>query len=260
MLDGTPALGDAMHRLAKIFRFEGYVLDVTRGFVSNGQGEVSLRPKSYAVLCYLVENANRLVSNEELIKAICRDVFVTNDSLTQCVREVRAALGDNKHRIIRTVPRRGYVFAASVTGQESAFGAQDILSTTPRLSIAVLPFLNISNDPNQEYLADGLTDSLTTDLSRIPGRFVIARSSAFTYKGRAVEAQQIGRDLGVRYLLEESVQRCLNRIRVNAQLIDVQTGTHLWAERYDRDIADVLAVQDDITCRIAFRSMSRCTK
>jgi TolB-like protein/Tfp pilus assembly protein PilF len=186
-----------------------------------------------------------------LIKAVWRDVFVTSDSLTQCVREVRAALGDNKHCIIKTVPRRGYVFAAPVTGPESECRAQHVPSTTSRLSIAVLPFLNLSNDPDQEYLADGLTDSLTTDLSHIPGSFVIARSSAFTYKRKAVEAQQIGRDLGVRYLLEGSVQRCVDRIRVNAQLVDAQTGAELWAERYDRDIADALAIQDDITCRIA---------
>lgn len=235
----------------KVFRFEGHELDLRRGCLLGGQGEVTLRPKTYAVLCYLVENANRLISNEELLKAVWRDVFVTNDSLTQCVREVRTALGDRDHRIIKTVPRRGYLFAAPVTGPEGASSGQEASSNRPRLSIAVVPFANLSNNVDQEYLADGLTDSLTTDLSHIPGSFVIARSSAFTYKGKAIDAQQAGRELGVRYLLEGSVQKGGNRIRINAQLIDAQTGMHLWAERYDRDIADVLAVQDDITCQIA---------
>ena len=115
----------------------------------------------------------------------------------------------------------------------------------------MLPFANLSSDQDQEYFADGLTDSLTTDLSRIPGSFVIARHSAFTYKGKATDVKQIGRELGVRYALEGSVQKRDERIRINAQLIDAQTGSHLWAERYDRDQVDLLTVEDDITGRIA---------
>ncbi|MGA8610853.1 MAG: winged helix-turn-helix domain-containing tetratricopeptide repeat protein [Xanthobacteraceae bacterium] len=234
-----------------VFRFEGHALDMTRGCLLRGQSEIVLRPKSFAVLHYLVSNANRLVSKEEIFKAVWPDVFVTDDSLTQCVREVRAALDDRRQQIIKTVPRRGYMFATPVTGPESEAGAPDKPLAGPRLSIAVLPFLNLSNDSNQEYLADGLTDCLTTDLSHIPGSFVIARSSAFTYKGKVVDARQIGRDLGVRYLIEGSIQKSSDRIRVNAQLIDTLTGTHVWAERYDRDVIDVLAVQEDIVCRIA---------
>jgi TolB-like protein/Tfp pilus assembly protein PilF len=235
-----------------VFRFEGYVLDMTRGCLSHREGEVHLRPKSFDLLCHLVLNANRLVSKEEILKAVWPNVFVTNDSLTQCVREVRAALDDQGQRLIKTVPRRGYLFAATVTGPEDQLLiVEAIPSTMARLSIAVLPFLSLSEDADQEHLADGLTDSLTTDLSRIPGSLVIARSSAFTYKGKHVEARKVGRELGVRYLLEGSVQRDGHRIRVNAQLIDARTGMHLWAERYDRSIGDLLAVQDEITCRIA---------
>jgi adenylate cyclase len=121
----------------------------------------------------------------------------------------------------------------------------------PRLSIVVLPFANLGNNPDQEYFADGLTDNLTTDLSRISGTFVIARDTAFTYKGKAVGVKQIGGDLGVRYVLEGSVQKDGKLVRVNAQLIDTQTGAHLWAERFDRDSADLLEMQDEITRRIA---------
>ncbi len=124
-------------------------------------------------------------------------------------------------------------------------------STTPRLSVVVLPFANLSSDPEQEYFADGITEDLTTDLSRISGSFVIARNTAFTYKGKAVDAKQIGRELGVRYVLEGSIRRSGQQVRVNAQLVNSETGAHLWAERFDSAASDLLQVQDDITLRIA---------
>jgi TolB-like protein/Flp pilus assembly protein TadD len=121
----------------------------------------------------------------------------------------------------------------------------------PRLSIAVLPFANLSNDPDQQYFADGITEDLTTDLSRLPNMLVIARNTAFTYKGKPVDAKQIGRELGVRYLLEGSVQRSANQLRVTVQLIDAEAGSHLWAERFDHPVGDLFALQNDITSRIA---------
>ena len=121
----------------------------------------------------------------------------------------------------------------------------------PRLSIVVLPFANFSGDPAQDYFADGITESLTTDLSRISGSFVIARNTAFTFKGNAVGAQKLGQELNVRYVLEGSVQRGGNRLRVNAQLIDAETGSHLWAERFDKPIADLFDVQDEIVSSLA---------
>jgi len=123
--------------------------------------------------------------------------------------------------------------------------------SAPRLSIVVLPFANLSNDPEQQYFADGITDDLTTDLSRIQGSLVIARNTAFSYKGKAVDAKQIGRELGVRYVLEGSVQRSDKQVRINAQLIDTETGAHLWAERFDRNVGDLFALQNEITARIA---------
>ena len=121
----------------------------------------------------------------------------------------------------------------------------------PRLSIVVLPFANLSNDQEQEYFADGITDDLTTDLSRISGSFVIARNTAFTYKGKSVDVKQIGRELGVRYVLEGSVRRAGDQVRVNVQLIDAESGAHLWADRFDTDRADLAKAQDAITGRLA---------
>jgi len=182
-------------------------------------------------------------------------VCLSGSAFEQVRGKTGFAFDDLGEKSLKNIDRSVRLYTARVAGatpltRASAEAAKP-LPLPDKPSIAVLPFLNLSNDPNQEYLADGLTDSLTTDLSHIPGSFVIARSSAFTYKGKIVAAQQIGHDLGVRYLVEGSIQRFSTRIRVNAQLIDAATGAHLWAERYDRDVADVLAVQEDIVRRIA---------
>src|SRR5882672_9919602 len=130
-------------------------------------------------------------------------------------------------------------------------------TSAPRLSIVVLPFANIGGDPDQDYFADGVTESLTTDLSRIRGSFVIGRHTAFTYKGKAVDLKQIGRELKVRYVLEGSVQRGGDRLRVNVQLVDAETGNHLWAERFDKPVADLFDMQDEIVSRLAHTVSSR---
>jgi len=130
-------------------------------------------------------------------------------------------------------------------------GKSGVRSARPRLSIVVLPFANLSNDAEQEYFVDGITDDLTTDLSRLSGSFVIARNTAFTYKGKPVDAKQIGRELGVRYILEGSVRRVGDEVRVNVQLIDGENGAHLWADRFDTDLANLAAAQDEITGRLA---------
>ena len=124
-------------------------------------------------------------------------------------------------------------------------------SAPPRLSIAVLPFANIGGDPEQEHFVDGITESLTTDLSRLRGAYVVARNTAFTYKGKPLDVKTIGRELNVRYILEGSVQRSGNRMRVNVQLIDAETGNHLWAERFDKTVADLFDMQDEIVARLA---------
>src|SRR5215469_15403570 len=158
-----------------------------------------------------------------------------------------ADLGEQQLKNI-ALPVRAY---AVVMDEAAPVRPAPIRSGPPRLSIVVLPFTNIGGDPEQEYFADGVTESLTTDLSRISGAFVIARNTAFTFKGKAADVRRLGRELNVRYVLEGSVQRVGNRLRVNVQLIDAETGNHLWAERFDKPIADLFEMQDEIVSRLA---------
>jgi TolB-like protein/Tfp pilus assembly protein PilF len=253
-----------------VFSFEGYTLDLTRGCVRNADLEVELRPKSFELLSYLVTNAGRLISKDELVNAVWPNVIVSDDSLAQCVSDVRHVLNDPDRRIIKTVPRRGYLFAAPVSVrplgspvdqslQLAATSKQGISQPRlaipnlgiPPLSIVVLPFTNLSNDPDQQYFADGITDDLTTDLSGISGSFVIARNTAFTYKGKAVDAKQIGRDLGVRYIVEGSVRRGGDQILVNVQLVDAESSAHVWADRFETDRRNLAEAQSEITGRLA---------
>jgi TolB-like protein len=253
-----------------MFQFAGHTLDVARSSLRAADREVELRPKSFEVLRYLVENADRLVPKEELIKAIWPNVVVTDEVLTHCVSEVRHALGDGRQTIIKTVPRRGYRCAAPVSrlaadqapGPQSAPGAASRPLAIPntgrypqtmlpdRPSIAVLPFQNMSGDAEQEYFADGVVEEIITALSRFSRLFVIARNSSFTYKGRAVDVKQIGRELGVRYILEGSVRKTANRVRITGQLVDASDGAHLWANRFDSALDDVLDVQDHVTASV----------
>ena len=154
---------------------------------------------------------------------------------------------------LKNIARPVRVYAASAragAGEETAPVTRNA-PRPPRLSVVVLPFSNIGGRSEQDYFVDGVTESLTTDLSRISGTFVIARNSAFAYKGKPVDARQIGRELGVRYILEGSVQRIADRMRVNVQLIEAETGAHLWAQRFDKPVADLFVMQDEIVARIA---------
>ncbi|HXW28736.1 MAG TPA: adenylate/guanylate cyclase domain-containing protein, partial [Xanthobacteraceae bacterium] len=179
-------------------------------------------------------------------------ICVSEDAYRQVrdrLKEEFVDLGDKALKHIARPVRVYSVKSGSVT--PAPHGAVLEKSGPPRLSIVVLPFANIGGDPEQEYFVDGVTESLTTDLSRISGSFVIARNTAFTYKGKPFDVRQIGRELGVRYVLEGSVQRGGNRIRINVQLIDAETGNHLWAERFDTPLADLLDMQDEIVARLA---------
>jgi adenylate cyclase len=245
-----------------MFQFEGFTLDFAHNSLRAADRNVQLRPKAVEVLHYLVENANRLVTKEELIQAVWPNVIVTNEVLTHCVSEVRQAIGDSQQNIIVTVPRRGYRFTASVFRvSASAAVPQPALPTEParidpgppsqspvldRPSVAVLPFANLSGDPQQDYFSDGITEDITTELSRFSELAVIARNSALQCKSKAVDIRQVGRELGARYVLEGSLRRSGDRIRIAAQLIDATTGAHRWAERYDRELHDVFAVQDEV--------------
>jgi adenylate cyclase len=247
-----------------MFQFEGYTLDVLRSSLRTADRDVQLRPKAFEVLRYLVENADRLVTKEELIQTIWPNVIVTDEVLTHCVSEARQAIGDGDQAIIKTVPRRGYRFAAAVSriipnaerppsGPAEVKGAPSVsdaggrlgLPLSDRPSVAVLPFANLS-DPQQDYFSDGITEDIITELSRFSELLVIARNSSFQYKGKAVDIRQAAQELGARYVLEGSVRRSGDRVRITAQLVDAVTGVHRWAERYDRELHDVFAVQDEV--------------
>lgn len=237
-----------------LYRFGSFTLDLTRGCLEVTGREIELRPKCFDVLRHLLENGNRLISKEELAAAVWPQVVVSDESLARCISDVRAAIADHDHSIIKTVPRRGHLFTADVTRHEHArprqeqSGLEAVTGHVPaeRPSIAVLAFTSMGGDPDQEYFSDGITEDIITELSRFSELFVIARNSSFRYKGQSVDMRQIGRELGARYVLEGSVRRAGDRIRISAQLIDATTGAHRWAERYDHKLEDTFAVQDEV--------------
>jgi adenylate cyclase len=251
----------------EIAEFEGFILDLAHRGLRTGDREIELRPRSFDVLCYLVVNSDRLVTKDELIKAIWPDVVVTDESVTRCISDVRLALCDTEQRIIKTLPRRGYCFAVPVhrRSRDNRHASQPIDQSALRLtptefgspshelqsidapSIAVLPFANLSGEASQEYLSDGITEDIINGLSYFSTLSVIARNSSFSYKGRAIDVREIGQQLAVRYVVEGSVRRIGDRIRITAQLVDTQTRIRRWGERFDRALGDVFAVQDEIT-------------
>jgi len=247
-----------------VLRFAHFEFDELRAELRGPADEIiRLRPKPLAMLQAFLANAGRTLSKHELMQAVWPDIHVTEDSLFQCIREIRTALGDSDHQLIRRVSGGGYVLATCILTapgrgdrlipdeDETAFARSPSAAMPPRLSIVVLPFANIGGDPKQDYFVDGVTESLTTDLSRLAGSFVIARNTALTYKGKPYDVTTIGRELDVRYVLEGSVQRGGNRMRVNVQLIDAGTGHHLWAERFDKHVGDLFEMQDEIVARLA---------
>jgi adenylate cyclase len=229
-----------------ILRFGRFTLDLARGRLSAEGRDVDLRPKSFEVLRYLVENADRLVSKEEIVNAVWSNVVVSDDSLARCMSDVRLALGDAEQCIIKTIPRRGYMFAAPVS--RPLVGARPPPPDRP--SVAVLPFTNLSGDPQQDYFTDGISEDLVTSLSKFAGLFVIARHSAFRYRGTNLDVRQIGVELGVRYLLVGSVRHDAERVRITAQLVDATSTEQLWAEHYDRELTGIFEIQDEVTQKI----------
>jgi TolB-like protein/DNA-binding winged helix-turn-helix (wHTH) protein/Flp pilus assembly protein TadD len=312
-----------MQRLShQLHRFDGFTLDVTRGCLLRGTQEIKLRPKPFAALKYLVENPGRLISKAELIERIWPDTAVTDDSLVQCLIEVRRALGDDAQQIIKTVPRRGYIFekpvesgsgAALTTYKEETTGVQVIIEEeetnghavieTPPLpavgsvallpeykatniqrltstvkqhrwitagafvtlalmttaivyytrpgeaidSVAVMPFVNVNADPNVEYLSEGISDSIINNLSELPNLKVSSLNSVLRYKGKQKEAQAIGRDLNVRALLMGRLTRHGDDISISSELIDARDNRHLWGHQYNYKLADIVALQEEIS-------------
>jgi len=240
------------------FRFGDHALDIERRELRRGTELIALEPKVFDLLIYLVRNRGRVVSKDDLIQGVWGGRIVSDSALTTRLNAARKAVGDSgaAQCVIRTVQRKGVRFVGEVSeAGEPAAPVEVALAATepptaPRLSIVVLPFVNLSDDPEQQYFADGITGDLTTDLSRIPDMLVISRNTAFTYRNKPIDTKQIGRELGVRYVLEGEVQRSGNRVRVTAQLIDAETDAHLWAERFAGDAGDLFALQDEITNRI----------
>jgi TolB-like protein len=194
-----------------------------------------------------------------MLAAVWSGRIVSEATLASRINAARIAIGDNgeDQRLIRTIPRRGVRFVGVVRADEktSKWAAEDFSSNSihaEKPSIAVLPFTNMSDDTLQDYFADGIVDEIITALSRFSSLFVIARNSSFTYKGRAVDVKQVGRELGVRYVLEGSVRKGGQRIRITGQLIDALTGAHIWADRFDGALEDIFDLQDQVTaCVVA---------
>ena len=229
-----------------------FTIDWDRGVICDASGnQTAMRAQSLAVLRELHGRAGYLVSKDELLDRVWSGVSVTDDSLVQCVADIRKALGDSERLLVKTIPKRGYVLSANAfrsiePGLNSSAG-----QSPPDKSIAVLPFANMSDENENTHFADGLTEDLITDLANVPGFFVIARTSSFAYKGLSRDTREIARELGVKYILEGSARRSENRMRVNVQLIDAMGGgNHVWAERFDRELEDIFSVQDEVTRRI----------
>jgi TolB-like protein/Tfp pilus assembly protein PilF len=255
---------------AYIFLFGGFRLDGRSDGLSrrNESGvfiPVPIGRRALDVLALLIERSSHLVTKEEIIASVWGRSVVENANLTVQISALRRVLDEGRTgpSCIQTVAARGYRFVAAVTRLErsapsSGGGDKAPVSPTenahrvaPRLSIVVLPFANLSDDREQEYFTDGITEDLTTDLSRITGLLVISRSTASIYRNRPVDMRRLGHELGVRYVLEGSVRRSNDQVRVSAQLIDAEADTHLWAERFDRKIGDFFVLQDEVTSRIA---------
>jgi TolB-like protein len=247
------------------FLFADHTLDAGRRELRRGGEAINVEPQVLDLLIYLVVNRDRVVSKNDLIASVWEGRIVSDATLSSRIYAARKALGDTgqAQKLIRTIPRKGHRFIGAVhtlsKGDEPTAPApgppldvpyersRPVLPLPDRPAIAVLPFVNMSDDPEQEYFSDGISEDLITGLSKLRWFFVIARNSSFAYKGKAVHIKQVGEELGVGYVIEGSVRKDGDRVRITAQLNDVTTGSHVWAERYDRRLADVFAVQDEIT-------------
>ncbi len=248
------AQGDAM---AKRFELGPFRLDEKAGLLFRGAEPMAVGQRAVTLLRVLVERAGEPVSKEELIAAAWPGVVVEDSNLTVQIAALRRALGEapGGERWIETLQRRGYryvgpVIAADASRPPAPHPAGPALALPDKPSVAVLPFANLSGDGDQDYFADGMVADIVTGLARIKWLFVVAHNSTAGYKGQAVPIKQIGRELGVRYLLEGNVRKSGARVRICAQLVEAETGVHLWAERYDRAVDDIFALQDEITLSV----------
>ena len=246
------------------FLFADHTLDTDRRELRRGSEPIAVEPQVFDLLIYLVQNRDRVVSKDDLIASVWGGRIVSDSTLTSRVNAARRAVGDSgeDQKLIRTIARKGLRFVGEVRTQSNVNEPAHAPGPPPdeiheqsrlalplpdRPAMAVLPFINMTADPEQEYFSDGISEDIITALSKLRWFFVIARNSSFIYKGKAVHMKQVAEELGVGYVVEGSVRKSGDRVRITVQLNDVATGSHIWAERYDRDLADVFAVQDEIT-------------
>ena len=295
---------------AATFRFDAFELDAQRRTLRRSGADIELRPRAFDALGFLVRHAGRVVTKDELIAAVWPGLVVTDDSIARCISDIRRALSDVEQRIVKTVPRRGYILAVpvvlggpgfsqaepaaltaahaevapplprvadsrqpparSLLARRVAIGAAvaalcvalvwavwamrqhaETAMVRPGPSIVVLPLASEGGDPVQDRLAAALTDEITIDLSRIPETFVIARATADSYRGRSIDARQVGRELGVRYVLDGGLVRLGDAVRLTLQLVDSDSGRALWAERIDGELPDLPALYRRVTGTVA---------
>lgn len=246
--------------------FGDCVLNLDRRELARASSVVAVAPQVFDLLVYLLENRERVVSRDDLLAAVWGGRIVSESTLASHINAARKAVGDSgqEQRVIRTVARKGFRFVGDVreAGSPDGSGPAGPENTTPagsvaaplplpaKPSIAVLPFVNLSGDQAQDYFADGVVEDVIAALSRNRWLFVVARNSSFTYKARAVDVKQVGRELGVRYVLEGSVRKARKRVRITGQLIDATTGAHHWADRFEGVLEDIFELQDQITASV----------
>jgi TolB-like protein len=244
------------------FLFANHTLDTDRRELRRGGLPIAVEPQVFDVLTFLLENRERVVSKDDLFASVWRGRAVADSTLASRINAARKAVGDTaaEQKLIRTIARRGIRFVGDVDCQprdnaplpvvtppvERPEPRPSSLPPLDRPAIAVLAFANMSDDPAQEYFSDGISEDLITALSKLRWFFVIARNSSFTYKGKSVSRKQIAEELGVGYLIDGSVRKSGDRVRITVQLSDAISGAHLWSERYDHKLEDVFAVQDEI--------------
>ncbi|HEV8033583.1 winged helix-turn-helix domain-containing tetratricopeptide repeat protein [Yoonia sp.] len=226
------------------FRFGDFLLATEERKLSRDGIELSLGARAFDMLSFMVANRHRVLTKAEILDAVWPDIAVEESNLTVHVSALRKVLGP---KALATIPGRGYQFVLPV-GENTRVPAPDAdKRETAFPEVLVIPFTNTSNDRDQEYFADGITEDVITDLSKVAALSVVARNTAFTFKGRSVDVAQTAHDMNLTHVVEGSVRKSGNRIRINAQLVDGTTGHPIWAERFDRDLTDIFDLQDQIT-------------
>jgi TolB-like protein len=247
--------GTTLQTMSTEFVFGPFVLDIQRGKLLRAGRPVAISSKGLQLLQALVGSPGRVLTKAELLKAAWGDAAVEESNLSVQMAALRKQLGpaNDGGDWIATIPRVGYRFVQTPEelAEQFAKTRRSPTKDEPRPSIAVLPFANLSGDKEQEYLADGITEDIITALTRFRWLFVIARNSSFAYKHKSLDAKQIAQELGVEYLIEGSVRKSGQQIRISAQLVEATSGKHIWAERYDLELTEVFAIQDEIAERVA---------